>query len=87
MNVHYSFPILKVHKVLLAATSDYFRVMFGGVMAESKQDSVDLKGVTADGLQHIIDFIYSGELGLHLDNLTEIINTASHLQVAITEVF
>ena len=49
---------VQVHKALLAATSDYFRVMFGGVMAESKQNTVDLKGVTADGLQHIIEFIY-----------------------------
>ena len=30
----------------------------------------------------MIDFIYSGEMALHLDNLTEIINTASHLQVS-----
>ncbi|XP_076435916.1 kelch-like protein 26 [Babylonia areolata] len=74
--------VFEVHKALLAATSDYFRVMFGGVMAESKQNTVDLKGVTADGLQHIIDFIYSGEMALTLDNLTEIINTASHLQVS-----
>ncbi|XP_025079983.1 kelch-like protein 26 [Pomacea canaliculata] len=74
--------VFEVHKALLAATSDYFRVMFGGVMAESKQDTVDLKGVTADGLQHIIEFIYSGEMALTLDNLTEIINTASHLQVS-----
>ncbi|XP_061165788.1 kelch-like protein 26 isoform X1 [Saccostrea echinata] len=72
----------QVHKAVLAATSDYFRVMFGGAMAESKQDSVDLKGVTADGLQMIIDFIYSGELPLQYDNLTEAINTASHLQVS-----
>ncbi|XP_050413707.1 kelch-like protein 26 [Patella vulgata] len=74
--------VFEVHKALLAATSDYFRVMFGGVMAESKQNVVDLKGVSADGLQHVIDFIYSGEMALHLDNLTEIINTASHLQVS-----
>ena len=38
-------------------------------------------GVTADGLQHVLDFIYSGEMRLHYDNLTEIINAASHLQV------
>ena len=47
-----------MHKAILAATSDYFRVMFGGVMAESKQNAVDLKGVTADGLQNVVDFIY-----------------------------
>lgn len=74
--------VFEVHKALLAATSDYFRVMFRGMMAESKQDTVDLKGVTADGLQQVIDFIYTGKMSLHYDNLTEIINTASHLQVS-----
>lgn len=44
----------QVHRALLAATSDYFRVMFKGVMAESKQDTVDLKGVSADGLQQVL---------------------------------
>ena len=66
---------------MLAATSDYFRVMFSGAMAESKQDVIDLKGVTAEGLHHIIDFIYSGEIALTLSNLQEVIHTASHLQV------
>nr|XP_022341558.1 kelch-like protein 9 isoform X3 [Crassostrea virginica] len=72
----------QVHRAVLAATSDYFRVMFGGAMAESRQDCVDLKGVTADGLQLIVEFIYSGELSLQYENLTDAINTASHLQVA-----
>ncbi|KAK0066430.1 kelch-like protein 36 [Biomphalaria pfeifferi] len=74
--------VFEVHRALLAATSDYFRVMFKGVMAESRQDTVDLKGVSADGLQQVIDFIYSGEMTLSGENLTEVINTASHLQVA-----
>lgn len=55
--------------------------MFGGVMAESKQDLVDLKGVIVDGLQMIIDFVYSGEFFLEYDNLIEVINIVSYLQV------
>ncbi|CAG5126215.1 unnamed protein product [Candidula unifasciata] len=74
--------VFEVHRALLAATSDYFRVMFKGVMAESKQDTIDLKGVSADGLQQVVEFIYSGEMTLSGENLTEVINTASHLQVA-----
>lgn len=50
-------------------------------MAESKQDSVDLKGVIVDGLQMIIDFVYSGEFFLEYDNLIEVINIVSYLQV------
>lgn len=73
--------VYDVHKCLLAATSDFFRVMFSGAMAESEQNMVDLKAVTADGLRHVIEFIYTGEMALHYENLTEIIHTASHLQV------
>ncbi|XP_052784598.1 kelch-like protein 13 [Mya arenaria] len=73
--------VFEVHKCLLAATSDYFRVMLGGINTESQQNMVDLKAVSPDGLQYVLDFIYSGELPLNLDNLTEVINTASHLQV------
>lgn len=50
-------------------------------MAESKQDSVDLKGVIVDGLQMIIDFVYSGQFFLEYDNLIEVINIVSYLQV------
>lgn len=70
-----------MHKSLLAATSDYFHVMFLGMMAESRQDAVDLKGVTASGLQQVLDFLYSGQLALQYDNLADVINTADHLQV------
>ena len=36
---------LQVHKCLLAATSDYFRVMLSGINTESQQNMVDLKGL------------------------------------------
>ena len=55
--------------------------MLMGPMKESKEDSVDLKGITADAMEHIIEFIYSGEMELDFYNLYEILNAASHLQV------
>ena len=51
--LHLSCSSNQVHRALLAATSDFFRVMFKGRMAESNQDTVDLKGVSADGLQQV----------------------------------
>ncbi len=73
--------MLQVHKILLAATSDYFRVMLAGPMKESKENQVDLKALSADALQLIIDFIYSGEMELDLENLMDVLNAGSHLQV------
>ena len=81
MLINVSLHFKQVHKILLAATSDYFRAMLQGPMRESKEDEVDLKGLTADALGPIIDFMYSGILQLDFDNLIEVLNAASHLQV------
>ncbi len=72
----------QVHKILLAATSDYFRVMLQGPMRESQEHFVDLKSLTSDALQQIVDFMYSGEMTFNFDNLEEILNAANHLQVS-----
>ena len=74
---------VQTHKLLLAATSDYFRVMFSGPMIESKENFVDLKGLSAEAVEHIVGFMYSGELELTNDNLCEVLNAASHLQVRL----
>ena len=71
----------QVHKVLLAATSDYFRAMLCGCLRESTENRVELKGVSADSLGQIVDFMYSGSLRLDADNLSDVLNAASHLQV------
>jgi hypothetical protein len=50
-------------------------------MKESREDSVDLKGLTSTSLDHIITFIYTGKINLNHDTLTDILDAASHLQV------
>ena len=73
-----------VHKIVLAAFSDYFRRMFCGSLKESEQDSIHLKGVSAAGLEPILKLIYEGE---HLDvteeNVVDTLNAASFLQMPI----
>ena len=73
--------IFQVHKTILAATSDYFRAMLQGEMRESQEERVDLKGLTAGALDSVITFMYTGSINLNSDNLTEVLNAASHLQV------
>ncbi|XP_067589401.1 kelch-like protein 26 isoform X1 [Pseudorca crassidens] len=69
------------HKVVLAACSDYFRAMFTGGMRETSQDVIELKGVSARGLQHIIDFAYSAEVTLDLDCVQDVLGAAVFLQM------
>ena len=50
---------------MLAGMSDYFRAMLlGGPMKEQHESQVDLKGLTADSVQLIVDFLYSGSMHL-----------------------
>lgn len=54
----------KVHRVVMASCSDYFKVMLTGEMRESREGKVDLKGVSANGLRVVVDFAYTGSVSL-----------------------
>ena len=61
----------------MVACSDYFRAMLTGPgkMKESREDSVELKGVSAQGLKAVVDFAYTGKIKLSLQNLEEVFMT------------
>ena len=72
----------KVHRVLMAAVSDYFTAVFRSGMKETIKSTMHLKGVSADGLKGVLDFIYSGNLSVDAEIVLEVLDTAIHLQVA-----
>ncbi|XP_026076964.1 kelch-like protein 26 isoform X3 [Carassius auratus] len=57
------------------------RAMFTGGMKESNQDTIELKGLSARGLKHIIDFAYSSEVTLDLDCIQDVLGAAVFLQM------
>ncbi|XP_020644803.3 kelch-like protein 34 [Pogona vitticeps] len=69
------------HKSLLACSSDYFRAMFKSYTKESKASVVHLQVVSATGLQHILDFIYTSWLSLSFASLEDTLEAATYLQV------
>ena len=73
--------IFHVHKCLMIASSDYFAAMFNSGMQETRASQIELKGVSIQGLREVIDFVYSGELKLSLNNITDVLRSVSHLQV------
>ncbi|CAH1792182.1 unnamed protein product [Owenia fusiformis] len=70
-----------VHKVILVSCSDYFRSMFTSGMKESKQHEIELKGVTAKGLDKVLEVVYTSTTTLDGDDIFDVIAAATHLQV------
>ncbi|KAL8611034.1 hypothetical protein ACOMHN_042650 [Nucella lapillus] len=69
------------HRVILASCSDYFRSMFTSGMRESNQKEIELKGITAKGLEKTLAVIYTSTTTLDGDDIFDVIAAATHLQV------
>ncbi|KAM3589977.1 uncharacterized protein V6R79_000959 [Siganus canaliculatus] len=70
----------QVHRVILAASSDYFRGMFTCGMKESHQNRIALPFLLASELEGLINYTYSGALSLSWDCVFETTCMALQLQ-------
>uniref|UniRef100_A0A3Q3BGZ4 Kelch like family member 34 n=1 Tax=Kryptolebias marmoratus TaxID=37003 RepID=A0A3Q3BGZ4_KRYMA len=73
-----SFPC---HRALLASSSDYFWALFGETTAERLASSINLPALTPEGLETILDFLYSGWLSISPSSLPVVLEAARYLQV------
>lgn len=68
---------IQAHKVVLAATSRYFRSMFAGDMIESRSSSVELKDVEPDAIELLVEYSYSSQLEITSLNVQSVMAAAS----------
>lgn len=71
----------RAHRVVLAASSMYFRAMFCRQMAESGQRRVVIQGVDADALDSLIKFAYTCSLEINEDNAQSLLAASNFLQM------
>ena len=65
----------------MASCSDYFRSMFTNGMKECQQSEIELKGVSALGLEKVIEIIYTSSTQFESSNaLFDCIAAANHMQ-------
>lgn len=74
--------ILQAHKVILAASSDYFRAMFTKEgLIESDQHVININGISSIGIENVLNFIYTAKLELTLSNVQEVLAAANYFQL------
>ncbi|KAF7656916.1 hypothetical protein LDENG_00034390 [Lucifuga dentata] len=73
-----SFPC---HRALLASSSEYFWALFGETTAERLATSVSLPALRPEGLEAVLDFLYSGWLSISPSTLPVTLEAARYLQV------
>nr|XP_039262420.1 LOW QUALITY PROTEIN: kelch-like protein 12 [Styela clava] len=78
-----SFP---VHRNVITAASSYFRAMFSSNMKEAQQGFADVKTVKPAIMEKCIDFMYTGEVKVQMDEIQGILHASSLLQLdSLTE--
>ena len=71
---------IRCHRVVLAVASDYLKAMFTCDLHESMSDSVQLK-MEPETMVTIIDYIYTGEIELTVDNAEGLVKACDILQL------
>ncbi|CAG9801770.1 unnamed protein product [Chironomus riparius] len=73
----------QAHKLLLAASSDYFRAMFtaNGKILELEKSEIQIDGISAVGIENVLNFIYTAKLELSLMNVQEVLSAANYFQL------
>ncbi|KAM7391665.1 hypothetical protein PAMP_022336 [Pampus punctatissimus] len=72
---------IQTHRILLAASCDYFRGMFAGGLREIQQKEISIHGVSYKAMKKIIDYIYTSEIELDLDSVQEVLIAATLVQI------
>lgn len=71
----------RAHRVVLAASSMYFRAMFCRQMAESGQRRVVIQGVDGEALESLIKFAYTCTLEINEENAQSLLAASNFLQM------
>ena len=69
------------HRLVLAATSPYFKAMFTTDLTESKQQEIKLFEVEAEAVQLIISYAYTGKVQITRTNAQSLLVAASLFQI------
>lgn len=68
----------KVHKAILAGSSEVMRKLFTTDLLESNQGQCKVADIEADTFQHLLTFIYTGQIPVNMDGISIKLLEAAH---------
>ncbi|CAJ1068097.1 kelch-like protein 22 isoform X2 [Xyrichtys novacula] len=74
---------IQAHRILLAASCDYFRGMFARGLRESQQEEIPIHGVSYMAMKKILDYIYTSQIELDLECVQEVLIAATLVQLEL----
>jgi hypothetical protein len=69
-----------VHRIILSASSEYFRALFTNGMADTNQEMIKINGIDSETMGLIIDWIYTKNICIHFENIERLFVAADQLQ-------
>ncbi|XP_071455545.1 actin-binding protein IPP-like [Hetaerina americana] len=73
--------VFKAHRSVLVAACSYFRAMFSSGLLEGKESRVKMLSLSPQTMSSMLQFIYTGELQVGLDEVQELMVVADMLQM------
>nr|XP_006821508.1 PREDICTED: ring canal kelch protein-like [Saccoglossus kowalevskii] len=69
------------HRIVLASCSPYFHAMFTHDLTESRQNKIRINGVEAEAMRLIIEYAYTSELEITVDNVQAVMLASNMFQL------
>ncbi|XP_077968553.1 uncharacterized protein LOC144422700 [Styela clava] len=80
-NINVGEKSFRVHRTVLAASSEYFEAMFSSNLKEVHDGHVNMKDVDQDGIAQCVKFMYKGKADLKIENIQHILHASNLLQM------
>ena len=73
--------LIAAHRMVLSCHSLYFQAMFQSGMLEQYQDTVEMGQVDGKCVKMLIDYMYTCEININIDNVLGLLDASDYLQL------
>nr|XP_018668811.1 kelch-like protein 2 isoform X2 [Ciona intestinalis] len=71
--------------MVLSCFSEYFQKLFTTEMKEKYKDCVEVNGVDVKSMTNLVEFMYTGEISINMDNVCYLLAVSDYLQMQFKE--